>query len=80
MNPSDNINSSNMHQAYDAMMASMSEAERNSFKMPCSVHVVNAAIYHVSILPSVGYFEDNSLSFVFVLQNESGSNFGSLIV
>ncbi|KAJ9062263.1 hypothetical protein DSO57_1012709 [Entomophthora muscae] len=31
------------------------------------VVVVNAAIHHVSILPSLGYFEDKSLSFAFAL-------------
>ncbi|KAJ9078219.1 hypothetical protein DSO57_1009138 [Entomophthora muscae] len=29
--------------------------------------VVNAAIHHVSIFPSLGYFKDKSLSFAFVL-------------
>ncbi|KAJ9077922.1 hypothetical protein DSO57_1039761 [Entomophthora muscae] len=43
MNPTFNSNSNkrqNMHQAYDAMMATMGEAERNTFrKMPRSVRI-----------------------------------------
>ncbi|KAJ9088764.1 hypothetical protein DSO57_1019916 [Entomophthora muscae] len=43
MNPTFNNsnNRQNMHQAYDTMMATMGEAERNAFcKMPCSVRIV----------------------------------------
>ncbi|KAJ9057920.1 hypothetical protein DSO57_1017921 [Entomophthora muscae] len=42
--------------------------------------VLNAAIHHVLILPSLGYFEDESLSFAFALQNEAGSALGNTIV
>ncbi|KAJ9061858.1 hypothetical protein DSO57_1016433 [Entomophthora muscae] len=42
--------------------------------------VVNAAIHHVSFLPLLGYFEDESLSFAFALQNEAGSKLGNTIV
>ncbi|KAJ9061323.1 hypothetical protein DSO57_1021783 [Entomophthora muscae] len=42
--------------------------------------VVNAAIHHVLISPSIGYFEDKSLSFTFALLNESGSELRNYIV
>ncbi|KAJ9054649.1 hypothetical protein DSO57_1011880 [Entomophthora muscae] len=42
--------------------------------------VMNAAIYHVSISPSMGYFEDKSLSFAFFPQNEPISKLGNTIV
>ncbi|KAJ9060910.1 hypothetical protein DSO57_1025937 [Entomophthora muscae] len=44
------------------------------------VAVVNAAIHHVLILPSLGYFKDKYLSFAFALQNEAGSALGTTIV
>ncbi|KAJ9052368.1 hypothetical protein DSO57_1034952 [Entomophthora muscae] len=42
--------------------------------------VVNAAIHHVLILPSLGYFKDKYLSFAFALWNEAGSKLGNTIV
>ncbi|KAJ9071507.1 hypothetical protein DSO57_1036194 [Entomophthora muscae] len=41
--------------------------------------IMNAAIHHVLILPLMGYFEDKSLSFAFVPQNESVSKLGNKI-
>ncbi|KAJ9053535.1 hypothetical protein DSO57_1023261 [Entomophthora muscae] len=42
--------------------------------------VMNAAIHHALISPLLGYFEDESLSFAFALQNEAGFKLGNTIV
>ncbi|KAJ9081479.1 hypothetical protein DSO57_1014212 [Entomophthora muscae] len=42
--------------------------------------VVNNSIYHVSILPLVGHFEDKALAFAFEPRNELVSASGNMIV
>ncbi|KAJ9065834.1 hypothetical protein DSO57_1015465 [Entomophthora muscae] len=50
-------------QSYPAILIKILQEEQ------CIEVVVNTAIHHVSILPSVGHFEDKSLAFAFASQN-----------